>query len=44
MRPLPGESQADAIHRAIVGRPLHEVAFERGKDDKDQRDPSMRSR
>jgi len=42
--PLPGESPADAIRRATVGRPFREVNFERGKDDKDKDDPSMRSR
>jgi len=44
MRPWSGESQADAIRRATIGRPLRELTFERGKDDKDEIDPSMRSR
>ena len=28
MQPLPGESPADAIHRAVVGRVLREVPVE----------------
>jgi len=44
MQPLPGESEADAIRRAIVGRPMREVAFERGKDHEDKHGPLMRSR
>lgn len=37
MHPWVGESQADAIRRAIIGRPLRELAFEQGKDDKDDK-------
>jgi hypothetical protein len=44
MRPWPGESQADAIRRAIIGRPLRELSLECAKDDKDEDDPPMRSR
>ena len=36
LRPWPGESQADAIRRATIGRPLRELVFECGKDDKDK--------
>ena len=36
MYPWPGESQADAIRRATIGRPLRELASESGKDHKDK--------
>jgi hypothetical protein len=36
MRPWPGESQADAIRRATIGRPSRQLAFDCGKDDKDK--------
>jgi len=36
MRPWPGESQADAIRRATLGRPMRELGFETGKDGKDK--------
>jgi hypothetical protein len=42
--PWPDESPADAIRRATIGRPLRELAFERGKDDKDEHDTPTRSR
>ena len=35
LRPLPGETPSDAIHRAVVGRVLHEVPVERNKTDAD---------
>jgi hypothetical protein len=41
LRPWPGESPADAIRRATIGRPLRELTFERGKDDKYENDPSL---
>jgi hypothetical protein len=41
MRPWPGESPADAIRRATLGKPLRELTFEHGRDDKDENDPSL---
>ena len=35
LKPLPGETPSDAIHRAVVGRVLHEVPVERKKTDAD---------
>ncbi len=37
MHPWVGESQADAIRRAIIGRPLRELSFEQGGDDEDSK-------
>ncbi len=28
LQPLPGESPADAIHRAVIGRPIRQVPVE----------------
>ena len=36
MHPWPGESPADAIRRATIGRPTRELAFEGGKSRKDK--------
>ena len=34
MQPLPGETPADAIHRAVIGRVMREVPVERKTGDK----------
>ncbi len=36
MQPLPGESPADAIHRAVIGRPLLEVPVGTDNADEDE--------
>ena len=36
IQPLPGESPADAIRRAVVGRVLHEVPVETKYTDEDE--------
>jgi hypothetical protein len=41
MRPWPGESPADAIRRATLGRSSRELTFERGEDDKDENESSL---
>ena len=33
IQPLPGETPADAIHRAVIGRVLSEVPVERKEND-----------
>ena len=38
MQPLPGESPADAIHRAVIGRPIRQVPV--GTENKDEDKPS----
>ena len=38
MQPLPGESPADAIHRAVIGRPLREMPV--GTESKDEDESS----
>ncbi len=35
LQPLPGESPADAIHRAVIGRAVREVPVERKEADED---------
>ena len=35
LRPLPGETPSDVIHRAVIGRALLEVPVERKKTDED---------
>ncbi|MDJ0699090.1 MAG: hypothetical protein QNJ07_04480 [Woeseiaceae bacterium] len=36
LQPLPGESPADAIHRAVIGRPLREVPVGADSTDEDE--------
>ncbi len=36
LQPLPGESPADAIHRAVIGRTVREVPVERKETDEDE--------
>ena len=36
IQPLPGETPADAIHRAVIGRVVREVPVERKTSDKDE--------
>lgn len=35
-QPLPGETPADAVRRASIGRVLHEVPVERADSDEDR--------
>ena len=35
IQPLPGETPADAIHRAVIGRVVREVPVERQEADED---------
>ncbi len=35
VQPLPGESPADAIHRAVIGRVVHEVPVDREETDEE---------
>ena len=38
LQPLPGESPADAIHRAVIGRPIRQVPV--GTESKDEAESS----
>ncbi len=35
LQPLPGETPADAIHRAVIGRAVREVPVERKETDEE---------
>ena len=39
LQPLPGESPADAIRRAVIGRVLHEVPVENESTDEEEDSP-----
>ena len=39
LQPLPGESPAEAIHRAVIGRVLHEVPVEHQNTDEEEDSP-----
>ena len=43
LQPLPGESPADAIRRAVIGRVLHEVPVEHKHTDEDDLPTSLPS-